>query len=122
MLNLIIWNKTVFILNTVYCSVGCGCRIHRLYLCRGVRLPNKFPRYDTKQSDDEIPVMLEFGGIRINRSLPAFPYPPYPRVVAPDGVLSVGQIELNCVLNWITWNKTVLIFRLCTYAKLNCLK
>ena len=30
-------------------------------------------------------------------------------VVAPDRVLSMGQIELNYVLmlNWIVWNKTV---------------
>ena len=46
------------------------------------------------------------------------------RVVAPDSVLSIGQIELNCVLmlNWITWNRTVLTFKQCTYAKMNCLK
>ena len=30
-------------------------------------------------------------------------------VVAPNRVLSIDQIELNCVLmlNWIVWNKTV---------------
>ena len=29
--------------------------------------------------------------------------------LAPDSVLSMGQIEVNCVimLNWIVWNKTV---------------
>ena len=32
----------------------------------------------------------------------------WPEVVAPDWVLSMGQIELNCVLllNLIVWNKT----------------
>ena len=29
-LNWIIWNKTAFKLNSVYCPVGWGCRIHRL--------------------------------------------------------------------------------------------
>ena len=35
----------------------------------------------------------------------------------------LGQRELNFVLtlNWITWNRTVLIFKLCTYAKQNSL-
>ena len=37
------------------------CRIHRLLLCGGVRPPlfNERPGYDTKQSDGEVPVMLE---------------------------------------------------------------
>ena len=44
--------------------------------------------------------------------------------VVPDRVLSMGQIELNFILtlNWIAWDRTVLIFKLCTYAKLKCLK
>ena len=34
----------------------------------------------------------------------------WPSVVAPDRALSMGQIELNCILmlNWIVWNRTVL--------------
>ena len=46
------------------------------------------------------------------------------RVVAPDRVLCMGQIERNCVLmlNRITLNRTVLISKLHIYAKLNCLK
>ena len=45
-------------------------------------------------------------------------------VVAPDRVVSMGQIKLNCILmlNWIAWIWTVLTFKLHTYAKLNCLK
>ena len=31
-------------------------------------------------------------------SLPSLPGPLWPRVVAPDRVLSRGQIELNCLL------------------------
>ena len=64
------------------------------------------------------------------------PGPLWPRVVAPDRVLSMSQIELNCVLgqngivwnrtvsdieivlmqNWITWNRTVLTFN-CMWTK-----
>ena len=43
------------------------CKINRLHLCRGVRhspARNDYPRYNTKQSDDEAPVMLELWGIR----------------------------------------------------------
>ena len=46
-------------------------------------------------------------------------------VVAPDRVLSMVQIELNCVLmlDWIALNRNVLILKLHTYyAKLNCSK
>ena len=37
-----------------------------------------------------------------------------PRVVAPDSVLSMGQIELNCVLmqKWIVWNRTVYMYKM----------
>ena len=54
----------------------------------------------TKQSDGEVPVM------------PSLPGPPWPGVVAPDRVLSMGQTELNCVLmlNLIIWNRTVFYF------------
>ena len=47
-----------------------------------------------------------------------------PGVVAPDRVLSMGQIELKCVLmlNLIAAKRTVLIFKMRTYAKLNCVK
>ena len=100
--------------------VALGCRIHQLNLCKGVRPPtttNECPGYDTKQSDGETPVMLELWGMRSIPSLPSLP-------VAPDRVLSMGQIELNYVLmlNWIAWNKTILTYKLRTYAKLNCLK
>ena len=72
--------------------------------------------------------------MRSTPSLPSLQGPLCPRVVAPDRALFIGQIELNCVLmlNWIVWNRTVLrnwiawnrnVFdKLCTYAKLNCLK
>ena len=44
------------------CPVSWGRRINLLHLCRRVRpLSNESPRCDTKQSDCEVPVMLEFG-------------------------------------------------------------
>ncbi len=55
------------------------------------------PGYDTKQSDGEAPVMLELWGMRSNPSLPSIPGSLRLGVVAPDRVLSMGQIELNCV-------------------------
>ena len=79
-------------------------------LQRGKTPPsNECPGYDTKQSDGEVPVMLELWRIRSTPSLPLLSGSLWPRVVVPDRVLSMGQIELNCVLilNWIVWNKTV---------------
>ena len=44
-----------------------SCWIHRIHLWREVRPPdttNECPRYDTKQSDGEVPVMLELWGMQ----------------------------------------------------------
>ena len=56
--------------------------------------------------------MLEIWGMWSTPSLPLLLGPLLPRVVAPDRVLSMGQIELKCalILNWIVWNRTVLTF------------
>ena len=112
------------ILQRSSCPVSWGCRIHRLHLSRGVRRPNECPGYDTKQSDGEVPVMLEHWGMWSTPSLPSVPGPLWPGVGAPDRVLSMGQIKLNCILiiNWIVWNRTILTSKLRTSAKLNCLK
>ena len=98
-----IFNFLIILIKLI--NVGWGCRIHRLHLYRKINSPNESPGYDTKQSDAEVPVMLEFWGMQRIPSLPLLPGPLWPRVVAPDRVLSMGQIELNC-----------------NYAKLNCLK
>ena len=77
---------------------------------------NECPGYDTKQSDGEASVMLELLGMRSTPSLPLLPGLLKPREVAPDRVLSIGQIELflhssyELMLNWIVWNRTVFIF------------
>ena len=52
-------------------------------------LQNECPKYDTKQSDGEVPVMLELWGMQSTPSLPSLPGPLCPGVVAPDRVLWV---------------------------------
>ena len=60
--------------------VGWGCRIHRLLLCWEVRpSTDEYPRYDTKQSDSKVPVILELWGMRSTPSLPSLPGPLWPR-------------------------------------------
>ena len=56
--------------------------------------PNEYPAYDTKQSDSEAPVKLELWGLQSTPSLLSLSGPFWPWVVAPDRVLSMGQIEL----------------------------
>ena len=51
-----------------------------------------YPGYDTKQSDGEA------SGMQSTHSLPSLPGSLWIRVVAPNRVLFMGQIELNCVL------------------------
>ena len=112
--------------STLSCTVSWGRRIHRLHLCRGVKPPSIqwVSWYDTKQSDGEVPVMMELWRRWSTPLFPSFPGSLWPTVVAPDRVLSMGWIDLNCVLmlDWIAWNRTVLTLKLYTYARLNCLK
>ena len=94
-----LYHKSIFSLMTVIellllllllCPVGWGCRIHWLHLCRGLRLPNEYPGYDLKQSDGEVPVMLELWGMQSTPSLPLLPGPLWLGMVAPDRALSMG--------------------------------
>ena len=55
---------------------------------------NKCPGYDTKQSDVEDPVMLKLWGTWGTPLLPSLSDPQWPGVVAPNRILSVGQIKL----------------------------
>ena len=94
------------------------CRIHRLDLYRGVRpATNECPGYDTKQSDGEVPVMLELWGMRSTSSLRSLSGSFWGGVIAPDRILSMGQIELNSVLmlSWIVWNGTFWHWKLCLH-------
>ena len=74
--------------------------------------------------------MLELWGMQSTPLLRSLPDPLWPGVIAPHWVLSMGQIELNCLLmlnliawnrtvfdieallrlNWVVWNRTVLTF------------
>ena len=60
--------------------------------------PNECPRYYTKQSDGEIPVTMELSGMQSTPSLPSLPGSLRLGVIAPERVLTMVQIELNCVL------------------------
>ena len=51
---------------------------------RGKTPPNECPGYDNKQSDGEVPAMLELWGMLSTPSLPSPPDPLWPGVVAPD--------------------------------------
>ena len=69
--------------------VSWGCRIHQMHHCRGVR-PPALPMSVlgmTKQSDGEVPV-LELWEVPLHFNCSQI------RVVAPDRVLSMVQIEL----------------------------
>ena len=62
-----------------------------LPLCISAKgLDSLFPGYDTEQSDGKAPVRLELRGMQS--------IAPRSNVVAPNRVLSVGQIELNRTL------------------------
>ena len=92
MYNLSVWSTINHLHNSVFhnlflllyiCPVGWwGCKIHRLLLCRGVRPPpNECLGYDIKQSDGEVPVILELWGMQ---STPSLTLLPGPGVIAPD--------------------------------------
>ena len=53
--------------------------------------PNECPGYDTKQSDGEVPLMLELWEMRSTPSLASLPGPLWLGVVAPDRVLSMAK-------------------------------
>ena len=69
--------------------VGWGCRIHQLQLCRGVT-PHESPGYDIKQSDGEVPLMLELWGMQSTPSLALLPGLLWPGMVALDRVQSMS--------------------------------
>ena len=55
---------------------------------------NEYPWWDIKLSDGEAPVTLELWGMQGIPSLPSPPGPLWLRVVGPERVQSIGQIEL----------------------------
>ena len=99
----IYWSNRLELQNTLTAGpVRWGCWIHRLHLCRGVKLSRRLSWI--RQSDGKVPVMLELWGMQSTPLLPLLPGPLWPGVVAPDRVLSMGQIEINRVLmlSWIS--------------------
>ena len=60
--------------------------------------PNECPGYDTKQSDGEVPAVLELWRMRSTPSLPLLPGPLWPGVVAPDRALIYGLNRTNSIL------------------------
>ena len=114
--------REYFLITKLSSPVGWGCRIHRLLLRSGVRRPspNECPAYDSRNFYGNSPVMLKLWGIRSTPSLPSLPGPLWPGVLAPDRVLSMGQIEVFGIqivyFNVYTERKQI------TYAKLNWLE
>ena len=64
--------------------------------------------------------MLEVWGIRSTPSLPFLPGLLWPCVVAPDRVLSMGQIELNCILMLTELLEIEILLTIKLYLHLNC--
>ena len=82
MLNWIIRNKTVLTL-TLFIVLMAGTVEY-------TDIPNECPRYDTKLSDGEEPVILEIWGMWSTPSLPFLPGLILPGMLAPDRALSMG--------------------------------
>ena len=97
--NLFTSNKNIMLLNTPIAPLQSGKTRPPTNECLG---------YNTKQSNGEVPVMLELWGIQSTPSLPLLLRPLWPGI-APDRALSMGQIDLNCLLmlKWIVWIKTI---------------
>ena len=59
--------------------------------------------------------MLEHCGMRGTPSVPSFPGPAWPEVVAPERVLSMGQIELFNIQTVHVWKTEMLEIELFLY-------
>ena len=60
--------------------------------------PNKCPGYDAKQTDANVPVMLELWGMWSTPLLPLLPGPLWPGVIAPDKGPIYGLNRTYCIL------------------------
>ena len=87
----------MYIANIYFVQSPWAERIHLLNLCRGARPPTSVLGM-TIQYEGEAPVLLELWGMWSTPSLPTLPDPLWHGIVAPDRTLSMGQVELNCVL------------------------
>ena len=66
--------------------------------CFSAEEQDECPGYDTKQSDGEVPAMLELWGMRSTPSLPSLSDPLWLRVVAPDKGPINGLNRTNSIL------------------------
>ena len=80
---LIDWNA--FIAQSAWAVEYTDC-----FSAEGKAPPHEGLGYDTKQSDGEVPAILELWGMRSTPSLPSLPGPIWPGVIAPDRALSMG--------------------------------
>ena len=55
--------------------------------------------------------MQDLWGMRSTPLLSSLPGPIWPGVVAPNRVLSMGQIAMYLMLDWIVWNRTVYMYK-----------
>ena len=90
---------------------GLGLQTPTASLQKSKTPTNKCPGYDTKQFDDEVPVMLELWEMQEGSSLQSFPGPLWLGKVASERFISMGQIELFDVYT---------VSEQMTYTKLNC--
>ena len=58
---------------------------------------NECPVYDSKYSDGEVAVILDLSGVQTTPLLLSFPSFLWPGMIASNSILSISQIELNCV-------------------------
>ena len=94
--------------HTLPSLVGYSCRIQRLHLCRGVTPPPECPGYDIKQSDGEASTLE----IWENVEYPFIAITARSTLIAPDRVLSMGQLEQTVCANkwhvklWLLYSNT----------------
>ena len=97
--------RACVLVNACVCVCVCVCDLDKINIAQSAGaaeytdcISAECPDNNAKQSNGEAPVMLELWGVRSTPLLPSLPGPLWPRVVAPYRVLSMGQVELNCVL------------------------
>ena len=72
-LRITVSNNKFYACTNFHCPVSWGCRIQRGKT--PPRLPNECPGYDTKQSDGEVPAVLELWGMQSTPLLTLLPGP-----------------------------------------------
>ena len=82
-------NSTVHFLTRLLIDQSAGA-VPTAPLQKGKTPINECPGYDTKQSDGDVPAVLELWEMRSTLSLPLFPGSLWPGMIAPDKTLSMG--------------------------------